>query len=71
MIAYDAYDRVVESVGRCVSEQFVAFAVSLIVINGCALVLAVWQAYLARNIKTEFSESTYIGMAMVCISEAW
>jgi hypothetical protein len=45
--------------------------VTLGVLNGCALLLALWQAYLARKINTEFSESKFIGMAMVCIVEAW
>lgn len=70
-MAYDDYGREIESVGYCLSEDQTPFVASIFVINGCALLLALWQAYLARNIKTEYSESSYIGMAMVCIFEAW
>jgi len=32
--------------------------------NAVALLLACWQAYLARNISSDFSESKYIGIAV-------
>jgi hypothetical protein len=34
------------------------------------LVLACWQAFQARDIKSEFSEATYIGLAVFSLSQA-
>jgi len=39
----------------------------LAILNGLALFLANFQAYQARNLATEYGESKYIGMAMLCI----
>merc|ERR1719221_2485838 len=45
--------------------------VSLIVaINLIALVMANYQAFKARSIATEFSESFYLGFILVCILQA-
>ena len=42
----------------------------LFLINGCAIIAANAQAYRARNIITEFSESNYIGLSMAIILQA-
>jgi gamma-aminobutyric acid type B receptor len=39
-------------------------------VNSCALLLANVEAYRARNISDEFSESKYIGFAMVSMLQA-
>lgn len=65
VVAIDPYDRTVESSGRCVSNHMAAFAGPLLAINGCALILALWQAYVGRGITTEFSESRYIASTYV------
>jgi hypothetical protein len=44
-----------------------AMAISVMVVNSCAVVLADYEAYKARNVSTEFSESRYIGFAMLSI----
>lgn len=70
MLEYDDYDRPTSSIGQCSSENGAPFIWVLVVINGCALILALWQAYLARNITTEFSESKHIAMAMIMIFQS-
>jgi hypothetical protein len=35
------------------------------------LVIACWQAFQARDIKSEFSEATYIGLAVFSMSQAF
>jgi len=70
IIERDSYGRPSRSIGRCVSSHTTPFIMTLLAINGVALVLALWQAYVARNITTEFSESKYIAMATVCIFQA-
>ena len=42
----------------------------ILIINGSAVLAANYQAYRARNITTEFSESKYIGIAMACTMQA-
>ena len=44
-----------------------AMGCCLLFINFCAVVMANYQAYKARNFSTEFSESKYIALAMLCI----
>ena len=70
VLEYDDYDRPVSSIGQCSSSNAAAFLWVLVVINGCALILARRQAYKARNITTEFSESKHIAMAMIMIFQS-
>lgn len=44
-----------------------AMACALLAVNFCAVVMANYQAYKARNFSTDYSESKYIALAMVCI----
>ena len=62
----DEYGNVLVSAGKCTgNDQTFAFAMSLIAVNGLVLLLSLFQAYEARTITSEYSESTYIGYAMV------
>ena len=55
----------VESYGYCAHDgASKVFGALIIVVILCALVLAITQAYKARSMSDELSESTYIGMAM-------
>jgi hypothetical protein len=59
-----------ESFGTCSVSTKATWKVCLSllgIINGGALFMANFQAYQARNLQTEYSESKYIGMAMVMI----
>jgi hypothetical protein len=60
VLQYDPYGRVSESSGSCTSDHMAAYLSPILAINGCALLLALWQAYVGRGITTEFSESKYI-----------
>lgn len=59
-VAEDILGRTVASVGACASEQWTIYAPLLCVINGGALLIAIYQAYAARDIQTDFCESKYI-----------
>mmetsp|Transcript_596 Transcript_596/g.926 ORF Transcript_596/g.926 Transcript_596/m.926 type:complete len:876 (-) Transcript_596:187-2814(-) len=69
-IEINRFGRVVSSEGSCTSENGIAYIAALLVINGIALILACYQAYIGRDIKTELNESSYICMAMICIFQA-
>lgn len=61
----DAWNRVISTYGTCQSiTPAWPYVVSLVVINTSALLFALVQAYLARSIQSEFSESQYIAIVM-------
>jgi len=64
----DAY----ESQGYCRAEgdAYIIFLILIAIVNFLALVLANIQAFRARNITTEFSESLYVMMTMVSLLQA-
>jgi len=66
VVAVDVFDRVVESHGSCRSSDssLLYFVISLTLGNISVLLLAVYQAYVARNISTEFAESEHIAKAL-------
>ena len=74
----DNWNRVYKSYyGVCVSTSegvggstAYVFPIILAAINLSTLILANIQAYRARKIKVEYSESHYMAMAMVCMLEA-
>lgn len=70
IIAYDAYGRESESRGHCAAEKTNAFFLPILLIDGVAMLLALWQAWMCRKIETEFSESKYIAIAVGCIFQA-
>lgn len=65
------YGQVLSSQGSCHQSGDVAFFAPLIAVNGGALLLACYQAYIGRTATTEVNESKYIGMAMVCIFQSF
>ena len=64
----DPFGRPDEVIYRCVvdSEQL-PFVIALVAINAGCLLFAIFQAYEARNLSVEFSESTYIFQALILI----
>ena len=67
----DLWNRSVASEGRChMTSSSVVYLSLLGVVNFCALALAIVEAYKARNIETEFSESRYIGLVIFSIAQA-
>jgi len=75
--AQDEYGRSTASKGTCTNSgnrliiQYKWFIVALGVFNGAALVLANYQAYRARYIRTELSESRYIGLSMAIMLQGF
>ena len=63
----DPFGRDVETYGMCMSEDATVFLAILFVINIGSLLFALFQAYKARNISTEFQETQYIMGAMALI----
>ena len=61
-----------ESYGYCEAEgqSYIAFLVFIGIVNASALVLATIQAYRARNIASEFSESWYIMVILLSLLQA-
>ena len=70
----DRWNRVVSSTGSCSSEEqggAIPYLVLLAMINMGAVVFANAQAYRARSIHTEYSESRYIALIMMCMLQSW
>mmetsp|Transcript_28510 Transcript_28510/g.60418 ORF Transcript_28510/g.60418 Transcript_28510/m.60418 type:complete len:308 (+) Transcript_28510:2113-3036(+) len=66
-VAQDSFFRDVETYSICSSKNMSIFLAILCVINLGSLLFALYQAYMARKISTEFQESTYIFLAMTLI----
>lgn len=64
ILSVDAFEQILETEGHCYSGTWVPYVVVLGVINVIALIVASYQAYCARDIAVEFSESAYIGRAI-------
>lgn len=65
-VTEDQFDRPTETFGFCVSDSPVYLAI-LGAINAGVLIFSVYEAYSARSISTEFSESEYIFKILVLI----
>jgi len=63
----DAFGRAKETRGQCQSENSLVYIILLGVINFGVLIYAIYEAYVARKISTEFAESEYIARAMSII----
>ena len=62
---YDAFGRLTESLASCTYPGGLPYIISLAVINMGAILYACYEAYLAREISTEYAESEYIVKSMV------
>ena len=60
----DDWNRIISTYGSCTADHALPYVVVLVLINGGLLVIANFQAYRARSIQSEFSESKYIGIVM-------
>jgi ABC-type sugar transport system substrate-binding protein len=67
----DYWNRVISTSGACRSDNVVAYLVPLAVINLSVVATACWQALQASNIKSEFSEAKYIGLAVASLFQAF
>jgi len=62
--AVDEFGRAISSRGSCKSNSYLPYMIILVVVNASVLVCAIYQAYKARTISTEFAESEYIAKAL-------
>lgn len=69
-VGLDGWMRVISTYGVCRSDNAAVFLIPLAVINFGVLILANWQAYKARAIRSEFSESKYIAITMASLLQA-
>ena len=68
----DGWNRPIASIGVCQSENHgIAFLIPMAIINASVLLLANWQAYQARMIQSEFSESKYIVSVISWLNMQW
>ena len=65
--SFDPFGREFETKGSCNYEDGIAFVVTLGVLLLGILVYAVYEAYVARNVSTEFAESEYIAVLLATI----
>ena len=63
VVETDRFGRPSETRGECQSDNVLAYLIPLLTVNLGALSLAVYQAYVARQISVEFAESDYIARA--------
>jgi len=61
------FNQVIESEGFCGGDNLIAYHWSLITVNGIALILACYQAYIGLGFDTDMNENRYICIAMVSI----
>ena len=66
----DGWNRIIATYGSCQSDNVLPFLLPIAAVNIGILVFANWEAYEARDIMTEFSESKYIAMAMASLLQA-
>ena len=67
----DLWNRSIASYGMCIAdESSMLYWALLAVVNIGALVIALVQAYQARDIQTEFSESKYIALVFASMAQA-
>eukprot|EP00977_Amphora_coffeiformis_P007119 scaffold1552_cov175-Amphora_coffeaeformis.AAC.10 len=66
----DGWNRVIATYGLCQSDSVTWYLVPLAILNLSVLLLANWQAFTARNILSEFSESKYIGFTNMSLLQA-
>ena len=67
IVATDPFDRAVEVYYYCDSDGKLPYVICLCIINFGALLLALFEAYRAKDIPLEYAESSYIFKAMACI----
>jgi 7 transmembrane sweet-taste receptor of 3 GCPR len=67
----DYWNRVIATYGSCRSDHSATYLVPLGIVNLLAVVLSGYQAFRARDIASEFSESKYIGLSVAFMIQAF
>jgi len=63
----DIFDRPTEVLGGCSSDKVLPFLIPIVLLNAGVMVYAIYQAYAARRVSTEYSEPEFIFKAMLSI----
>ncbi|CAB9515488.1 Gamma-aminobutyric acid (GABA) B receptor [Seminavis robusta] len=66
----DGWTRVVSTYGTCQSDYVERYLIPIACLNFGCLIMANWQAFEARHIEAEFSETKYIGVCMASMLQA-
>ena len=64
---YDNFGRPAQSIGYCSYEGALPYLVVLAITNVGAVLYACYEAYIARDVSTEFAESEYIFKSMAIV----
>lgn len=67
----DYWNRVISTYGSCQSDSVIPYIVPLALMNFLLICFAGWQALQARDIRSEFSESKYIGLTVGSLFQAF
>jgi hypothetical protein len=62
----DVFSREIESMGFCNYEESLPYAIILLIVLLGTVLLSLYEAFVARNISTEFAESDYI-FVVLCV----
>lgn len=65
----DPWNREFSFYGSCESEHSTIYFTILMLLAAVSLILAMYQTFKTRNYRTEFNESSYIGIVVICICE--
>jgi gamma-aminobutyric acid type B receptor len=63
----DDWNRDFSFYGRCTSLHAEIYYPLILAVNLIALVMALYETYKTRKLRTEFNESAYIGIVFICI----
>ncbi|CAB9505757.1 Gamma-aminobutyric acid (GABA) B receptor [Seminavis robusta] len=68
----DEYGRALESYGRCQSQDttYAYFLIPMLLFDLLAVLGATYQSYVARNLPTTLSESSYLALGMASLLES-
>lgn len=67
IVAEDEFGQPLETYGHCDWLVASEYLIPLFALNGLILIMAAYEAWRARNLSTEFAESTYIFRALISI----
>lgn len=67
----DFWNRVISTYGTCRSEKAPPYLTTLVAVNFLLVAVAVWQAFQARGIHSEFAEAKFIGLAVGSICQTF
>uniref|UniRef100_A0A7S4AFU2 G-protein coupled receptors family 3 profile domain-containing protein n=1 Tax=Pseudo-nitzschia australis TaxID=44445 RepID=A0A7S4AFU2_9STRA len=67
IVRVDEFDRPLETYPYCSKKTSLCYLIPLVVLNMTSAIIAIYEAWRARKIATEFSESQYIFKALISI----